>query len=194
MNVTKLCLLLILLPALSSSAWSHHILGRPSYNLNEDSNTPPSMQAEFQIGDFLVTYMVFPAFPSPNERGRINIYMANSTIDAPFQGEISFTTKEDSWFASEEQVLGAQVPYDGVYRQGFEFDRAGDYIITASYVFDGESYHLDFPLRIGEPGTNPVAIVAVLLLVLLLGLSLLRAKRIQRDKIRFAQRATRGIE
>ncbi len=42
-----------LLPA--DFAAAHHVLGRPAYSLNEDSNTPPAMQAEIQIGDYLVT-------------------------------------------------------------------------------------------------------------------------------------------
>lgn len=48
-------------------AYAHHVLGRPAYSLNEDSNTPPSMQVETQIGDYLVNMMVFPAFPKPGE-------------------------------------------------------------------------------------------------------------------------------
>ena len=32
-------------------AAAHHVLGRPAYSLSEDSNTPPSTQAELQIGD-----------------------------------------------------------------------------------------------------------------------------------------------
>ena len=36
---------------MSSESFAHHVLGRPAYSLNEDSNTPPSMQVETQIGD-----------------------------------------------------------------------------------------------------------------------------------------------
>ncbi len=61
--------LALLVPALWLSvvdfAIAHHVLGRPNYSLNEDSNTPPSMQGEVQIGDYFVTYMAFPAFPRP---------------------------------------------------------------------------------------------------------------------------------
>jgi len=191
MNVAKTCPLFVLLLALSCNAWSHHVLGRPAYNLNEDSNTPPSMQVEVQIGEFLVNSMVFPAFPDPNERGRINVYATSSDTGAPFQGEITFSAKRDSWFGGPERVLGVQAPYDGVHRQGFEFDRAGEYLITASFDVNGETYHLDFPLRIGEPAFDPVAVVVVSLLVLLVGISLLWARRIQRDKVRLAQKAAR---
>jgi len=53
----------VVLLILSGVAQAHHVIGRPAYNLNEDSNTPPSIQMETQIGDYFVTYMVFPAFP-----------------------------------------------------------------------------------------------------------------------------------
>ena len=63
-----------MLSAMISPAYAHHVLGRPSYSLNEDSNTPPSMQIETRIGNYFVTYMVYPAFPKPGEPGRINLY------------------------------------------------------------------------------------------------------------------------
>jgi len=50
------CVLHVCLPV-----QAHHVLGRPSYSLSEDSTTPPSMQVETQIGDYYVTYMAFPA-------------------------------------------------------------------------------------------------------------------------------------
>jgi hypothetical protein len=64
--------LLVLLPC--QFAGAHHVLGRPTYSLNEDSNTPPSMQVETQIGAYFVSYMAFPAFPKPNEAGRVSVY------------------------------------------------------------------------------------------------------------------------
>ena len=64
-NMFKLLTILMLCVAQSASA--HHVLGRPAYSLSEDSNTPPSLAIETQIGDFFVTYMVFPAFPRAEE-------------------------------------------------------------------------------------------------------------------------------
>ncbi|MCK5385761.1 MAG: hypothetical protein KAJ39_01150, partial [Gammaproteobacteria bacterium] len=57
-----------------NNVFAHHVLGRPAYSLGADSNTPPSMQVETQIGEYYVTYMAFPAFPKPNQRGRVNLY------------------------------------------------------------------------------------------------------------------------
>ena len=51
---------------LINDVFAHHVLGRPAYSLGADSNTPPSMQIETQIGEYYVTYMAFPAFPKPN--------------------------------------------------------------------------------------------------------------------------------
>jgi hypothetical protein len=39
-----------------------------------------------------------------------------------------------------------------VYRQGFEFKQAGNYIISAQFQADNEPYVIDFPLTIGNPG------------------------------------------
>ncbi len=61
-------------------AEAHHILGRPAYSLNENSNTPPSMQVETMIGDYFVNYMVFPAFPRSKEPGRIHLYAQSVSI------------------------------------------------------------------------------------------------------------------
>lgn len=65
----------------STPSLAHHVLGRPAYSLNEDSTTPPSMQIETQIGSYYVTYMVFPAFPSPNQPGRVNVYASKLIIE-----------------------------------------------------------------------------------------------------------------
>jgi len=61
--VTRLlAFLLVLVSCLcaGNEAVAHHVLGRPAYALNENSNTPPSMQLETVIGDYFVNYMVFP--------------------------------------------------------------------------------------------------------------------------------------
>jgi len=76
--------LLLLCPVWYTPAYAHHVIGRPAYSLNEDSNTPPSMQVETQMGDYFITYMVFPAFPRPNEPGRINLYAKRIDNDRPF--------------------------------------------------------------------------------------------------------------
>ncbi len=78
-------------------AAAHHVLGRPNYSLNEDSNTPPSMQGEVQIGDYFVTYMALPAFPRPESPGRINLYVSRIDDGTPFQGEVAFKVRGESW-------------------------------------------------------------------------------------------------
>ena len=112
---------------------AHHVLGRPAYSLNEDSNTPPSMQVETQIGDYFVTYMAFPAFPRPQEPGRVNLYASRIDDGLPFQGEVTFKVRDDSWFNNDEELLGVQPPDDNVYRQGFIFQQEGNYIVTAEF-------------------------------------------------------------
>ncbi|MEE9318422.1 MAG: hypothetical protein V3U48_09060, partial [Rhodospirillales bacterium] len=126
-------------------AAAHHVLGRPAYSLNEDSNTPPSMQAETRIGDYLVTYMVFPAFPKPDQPGRINLYATRFDDGTPFQGKVTFKVRVDSWaswlgIAGKPQTLGTQPPDDNVFRQGYHFHDAGEYIISAEFQADGEPY------------------------------------------------------
>jgi hypothetical protein len=136
-------------------AGAHHVLGRPTYSLNEDSNTPPSMQVETQIGAYFVSYMAFPAFPKPNEAGRVSVYATRLDDGTPFAGEITFSVRDDAWldawFPSRKEALGVQRSQDYTYRQGFIFKGEGDYIITAEFESGGEPYLIDFPLRIGEP-------------------------------------------
>ena len=110
-------------------AGAHHILGRPGYSLNEDSNTPPAVQGETEVGDFIVTYMVFPAFPRPREPGRINLYVKHD--QTPFQGKVTFRLREDSWLpwspgGHHAAMLGTQAPDDNVFRQGFVFPEEGE--------------------------------------------------------------------
>ena len=111
------------------AAHAHHVLGRPSYALNEDSNTPSAMQVETQIGNYFVNYMVFPAFPRPNEAGRVNLYVRKLDGGAAFSGKIAFSVRDNSWaawlgLAANEEKLGSQVLDDNVYRQGFVFRSA----------------------------------------------------------------------
>jgi hypothetical protein len=134
-------------------AAAHHVLGRPNYSLNEDSNTPPSMQGEVQIGDYFVTYMAFPAFPRPESPGRINLYVSRIDDGTPFQGEVAFKVRGESWLSwlgvgGKEEKLGLQPPDDNVFRQGFLFHEAGNYIVSAEFQAGGEPYIIEFPLRI----------------------------------------------
>jgi len=102
-------------------AEAHHVLGRPAYSLNEDSNTPPSMNIETLIGEFFVTAMVYPAFPKPEEAGRINLYVTRLGSKQPLNADIEFSVRNDGWFNSKPEQLGAQVLDDNVYRQAFRF-------------------------------------------------------------------------
>jgi hypothetical protein len=191
--------LALLVPALWLSvvdfAVAHHVLGRPNYSLNEDSNTPPSMQGEVQIGDYFVTYMAFPAFPRPESRGRINLYVTRIDDGTPFQGEVTFKVRDKVWFswlgiAGKEVKLGVQPPDDNVFRQGFLFHEAGDYVVTAEFQAAGEPYTIDFPLRIGEPAlVGPIGIAVGLLLIVLAAVSVIQRRRSMTGKLRDAHEA-----
>lgn len=160
------------------TAQAHHVLGRPSYSLGEDSNTPPSLQVETQIGDFYVTYMAFPAFPKPNEQGRVNLYATRIDNGIPFDGEVTFKVRNNSWFADKEEILGVQKIDDNVYRQGFIFKNEGNFIVTAEFESDGEPYQIDFPLRIGEPTeVGPIGITVGVLVLVLIAVNIMQRKR-----------------
>lgn len=162
---------------------AHHVLGRPSYSLGADSNTPPSMQVETQIGEYYVTYMAFPAFPKPNQNGRVNLYASRIDNGKSFDGEVTFKVKDDSWFSSLEENLGTQKIDDGVYRQGFVFSKAGNYIVTAEFQSGGEPYTIDFPLRIGEPDSiGPIGIAVVIIILVIVGVNITQRRRLQRMK------------
>jgi len=174
---------------LFSTAYAHHVLGRPAYSLSEDSNTPPSMQVETQIHEYFITYMIFPAFPRPNERGRINLYAKRIDNGKPFEGRVAFSVRDDSWFGSKQEQLGSQMPDDTVFRQGFVFEEPGDYIITARFDAGGEPYVVDFPLRIGETAAvGPLGIAVGVVLAVLIGVILIQRKRLLRATIRDAHR------
>jgi len=166
-----------------NAVYAHHVLGRPAYSLGADSNTPPSMQVETQIGEYYVTYMAFPAFPKPNQRGRVNLYASRIDNGNTFNGEVIFKVKDDSWFSSKEETLGTQNIDDGVYRQGFVFSKAGAYIITAEFESDGEPYIIDFPLQIGEPDSiGPLGITVAILIFAIVGVNITQRRRLQRIK------------
>ena len=136
-------------------ARAHHVLGRPSYALNEDSNTPSAVQGEAQLGDFRVTYMVFPAFPRPGEQGRVNLYVKPARGDAPFQGKVTFSIRDNSWrswfrLGDGAVKLGTQRLDDSVFRQVFRFPAEGEYIISANFDAGGTPHTIDIPLQIGR--------------------------------------------
>lgn len=182
-------LLFLLASIISFNALAHHILGRPSYSLGDDSNTPPSMQVETQIGDFYVTYMVFPAFPQPGKQGRVNIYATRRDNGKTYDGQVTFTIRDDKWFGSHQEALGTQNIDDGVYRQGFLVKKAGKYLIQASFHSNGEPYTIDFPLRIGQVSSiGPIGIVAIVIFSVLLIVNIIQRKRLLRGKIQSAGR------
>ena len=179
----------------SAPNFAHHVLGRPSYSLNEDSTTPPSMQIETQIGSYYVTYMVFPAFPSPNQPGRVNVYASRIDNGQPFQGEMKFKVFTDNFFKKKEAYLGTQAVDDNVFRQGFEFHESGKYIIRAEFESDGEPYQIDFPLLIGEPAKlGPIGFAIGLILIVLLAVNLIQRKRLTGDRIRSAHDQTSDVD
>jgi hypothetical protein len=168
---------------LVNDVFAHHVLGRPAYSLGADSNTPPSMQVETQIGEYYVTYMAFPAFPKPNQHGRVNLYASRIDNGKTFNGDVIFKVKDDSWFSSIEETLGTQKIDDGVYRQGFVFSKAGSYIVTAEFESEGEPYTIDFPLQIGAPDSiGPIGITVVILILVIVGVNITQRRRLQRMK------------
>jgi len=171
---------------ISFQSYAHHVLGRPAYSLNEDSNTPPSMQVETQIGEYYLTYMVFPAFPKPGESGRINVYASRIDNGNAFDGKMTFSVRNDGWFEDKNQeVIGTQEMYDGVFRQGFLFKEKGSYIVTATFESGGEPYIVDFPLQIGESSSMiPVGIALGTIILVLISVNIVQRKRIMREKIR----------
>ena len=171
------------LVALNASA--HHVLGKPAYSLNKDSNTPPSMQVETQLGDYSINYMVFPAFPKAGEKGRINLYASKLDTGESFTGTVQFKVRDDSWFGGEEEVLGVQQADDFVYRQDFVFNQDGEYIITAEFESDGEPYVVDFPLRVGTPtAIGPLVIAVAIILLSLVGVSMLQRRKTPDSRVR----------
>jgi hypothetical protein len=171
------------------SAQAHHVLGRPSYSLSSDSNTPPSAQVETQIGDYYVNYMVFPAFPVPNQPGRVNLYVSRIDNGAPFQGRVTFRIIDDGWFNSQQELLGVQEVDDNVFRQGFEFSENGDYIIRAEFEPDGELYKIDFPLQIGEKDLfGPLGTGIAVILIVLFGVNITQRKKLVTARIKSAHK------
>ncbi|MDE0512485.1 MAG: hypothetical protein OXI88_11935 [Gammaproteobacteria bacterium] len=191
-HCSGLCLLVLII-VLAVPVQAHHVLGRPSYSLNEDSTTPPSMQVETQIGDYYVTYMVFPAFPSPNQPGRVNLYASRIDDGRPFDGEVAFKVRDDSLFNDDEELLGVQLPDDNVFRQGFEFREAGNFIVRAEFESGGEPYQIDFPLQIGEPARwGPLGLTVAAIMMLLITVNFVQRNRLISDKIRSGRQDRAG--
>ena len=193
---TKLTLSVMAAVLLLSSvdfAAAHHVLGRPASSLSEDSNTPPGLQVETRVGDFLVTYMAYPAFPKPGQPGRVNLYVTGVGDGAPFQGDVTFKARGDTWLAwlgigAAQVILGTQPVDDNVFRQRYLIEEAGDYIVTAEFEADGELHSVDFPLRIGEPAwLGPIGIAVVLLAVVLLCVNVVQRRRAMTGKVRGAR-------
>lgn len=181
---TLICLLIFW----CGSTYAHHVLGRPAYSLNEDSNTPPGAHIETRSGNYEINYMVYPAFPRPGETGRLNLYVSRIDDGRPYQGKVTFTVRGDSWFGSSQKTLGTQSPDDNVFRQKFTFDDKGNYIIQARFEAEGKSHRIDFPLAVGPAWlVSPTTIVVVVLMLAVIGFSLLYRKRILRTKIRTAR-------
>lgn len=177
-------------------AYAHHVLGRPAYSLNEDSNTPPSMQVETQIGDYLVNMMVFPAFPKPGEQGRLHMYAAlldNNSAYQSYQGKVTFKVRDDGWFAPKAEVLGTQEIDDKVYRQGFVFEKAGNYIVTAEFQANGQPYTIDMPLRVGEPARlMPIVVAVGAIIFVLAGVRAMQRRRRLYPKAKSRHEAAQG--
>jgi hypothetical protein len=193
-HYVRVCLILVaFIGVCPTDAAAHHVLGRPAYSLNEDSNTPSSMQAEIRIEDYLVTYMAFPAFPKPQKQGRINLYVVDIEDGTPYSGKVTFRVREDTLlsklgFSTTRETLGVQPPDDNVFRQGFRFHEAGNYMVSAEFLADGELYFIDFPLRVGDPPwIGPIGAIVALSIFALITVSVVQGRRAMIGRIRDAQ-------
>ncbi|WP_114325668.1 hypothetical protein [Candidatus Colwellia aromaticivorans] len=196
MKNTALAFIFVYIALVSTLSNAHHVLGRPSYSLNEDSNTPPSMAIETQIGEYFITYMVFPAFPKPNEPGRVNLYATRIDNGEVLAQPITFSVRDDSFFtetlgfgqAESSEQIGVQTIDDGVYRQGFLFRKKGNYIVRAYFEDGGEPYEIDFPLQVGESSPiGPIGATIGFIFFLLLSINIAQRKRIARSKVQQGQ-------
>ncbi|NQV57068.1 MAG: hypothetical protein HQ503_14505 [Rhodospirillales bacterium] len=185
-------LIALALPILAAGASAHHVLGRPAYSLNEDSNTPPAMQGESQIGDYFVTYMIYPAFPKPGEPGRINLYIKHRDTNQSYQGKVTFMTRNDSWLSkigldNESENLGVQPNDANVYRQGYVYHETGDYLVSAQFGAGDDAHVLEFPLRVGAPSMlGPIGMVIGALAIFLFFTNLFFRRRAMSVKLRQA--------
>jgi len=179
LSCTIFCLLMV------GQSFAHHVLGRPAYSLNEDSNTPPATQIEIYVGDFNINYTVFPAFPKPHQSGRINFHAAHIDTDKSYIGNVTFKVRNDNWFSSDTEILGVQQQDDYIYHQEFVFKEEGHYIVTAEFQDGDVPYVIDFPLQIGNPATIGTfgAYAAVMFFILLITTTL-NQKRLQRIRIK----------
>jgi hypothetical protein len=174
-------------------AAAHHVLGRPSYGLSEDSNTPPSQQLEMTSGRYFAIFMVFPAFPQPEEPARVNLYLSRLDDGQSYDGEVAFFITKDGWFKGEEDPLGVQAEDDKVYRQSFIVSEPGNYVIIARFESAGEQHVLEFPTRIGDTASSGAAAIAAggVILVLVV-VTLLQRQRLIRAKISSARDEARS--
>lgn len=162
---------------------AHHVLGRPAYSLNEDSNTPPSMQIEARIGSYFISMMAYPAFIQPGEPGRIHLYATHDTTGKPYTGNVTFSVRDDVLFGTgQSEALGIQPPNDAIYRQGVVFKEKGEYIVSAFFEAGGEPYTIDFPMTVGDP--LPVRSLVMGGVVLAAALGLAFAARVLRGRRR----------
>ena len=193
MSLAQLVCRIALLSLMAVPCQAHHVLGRPAYSLNEDSNTPPSMQVETRIGNYFVSYMVYPAFPKPGKPGRINLYATHIDSAETFDGKVVFRVRDDSWFSNKAELLGVQVIDDGVYRQGFVISEEGAYIITAEFFAGDEPYTIDFPLRIGAPvSIGPLGLAIGVIVLVLVGVNVVQRRRLTSARIRHAHEESRS--
>jgi hypothetical protein len=104
---------------------------------------------------------------------------------------VTFRIIDDGWFNSRQELLGIQEVDDNVYRQGFEFNEDGDYIIRAEFVPDGELYKIDFPLQIGEKELfGPIGIGVAVMLIMLFGVNIMQRKKLVTARIKSAHKAS----
>lgn len=174
-----------LLLLFSWACQAHHVLGRPSYNLDEDTTTPPALELESQIAHFYVSFMAYPAIPDPHEHGRINVHISDTEQSKPYVGEVTFKARYDSYFKNGETLLGQQSIDDSVYRQGFVFEEPGNYIISAEFNENGKQYRVDMPLTVGEPGVmNSAALTITIVTLLLFAFSIYKRRQLHRLQAR----------
>ncbi|MBF0447604.1 MAG: hypothetical protein HQL67_05330 [Magnetococcales bacterium] len=171
----------VVLMGLTAPSLAHHVLGRPAYSLNEDSNTPPALQVESQLGDYFITMMIFPAFPKPGVPARVNLYATHLDSGLPYLGEVTFTIRDDVLYGkTHSDHLGQQKPDDNIFRQGFVVPSDGSYIITATFDADNAPYIIDFPIIIGDVSqADPILYSSGILLLIVGGLALRRKRRRQ---------------
>jgi hypothetical protein len=162
---------------------AHHILGVPHYAYDEDYPQAPVLTYKVQAGPNEVEMTTYPGRPAPGERCSLHVYILPTDKERIFDAPVTLTVFRDRMIGADPVVYGPMEAQreEALYKFYPQFPLESDYVVRIDFMESDESWTIDLPIVVGEPG-SPWVLLGGIAFGVIAFLVVIRALRIKMQR------------